>query len=243
MKNSAQNGTFLDHLEELRKRIILVLIWFSLACILSYVFNKHILKYIVNPLQNLQKNPVFISPVEPFLSVIKIVLFSGLLLSYPFILYQTYVFVKPALTRQQGKMLGLCLFIGVILFYSGICLSHLAIVPAGLKILFGFGAGIMEPMITINQYLSFIIWMNLILGLIFQIPVVMFFMGISRIIEIDWLKKMRRIAYVVIFVIAALITPTIDGFTMLIVSGIMILLYEITLILMRFTLKRNALKK
>ncbi|MCM8765202.1 MAG: twin-arginine translocase subunit TatC [Candidatus Omnitrophica bacterium] len=243
MKSSVQNGTFLDHLEELRKRIILVLVWFSCACILSYVFNKQILKCIINPLQNLQKNPVFISPVEPFFSVIKIMLFSGLLLSYPFMIHQIYVFVKPALTRQQGKTLGLCLFIGVILFYSGICLGHLIIVPAGLKILFSFGNDFMEPMITINQYLSFIIWINLILGLIFQIPVVIFFMGISGIIEIDWLKKMRRIAYVVIFVIAALITPTIDGFTMLIVSVVMIFLYEITLILMRFTLKHNTLEK
>ncbi|MCM8788505.1 MAG: twin-arginine translocase subunit TatC [Candidatus Omnitrophica bacterium] len=242
MKNPAQESTFFDHLEELRKRIILVLVWFVLACILSYVFNSQILKCAIRPLQNLQENPVFISPVEPFFSVIKLMLFSALLISSPFILYQIYVFVKPALSKHQGKILGLCLFTAVILFYSGICLSHFVIVPAGLKILFSFGRNLMKPMITINQYLSFIIWMNLILGIVFQIPVVMFFVGITEIIEIDWFKKMRRIAYVIILVIAALITPTVDGLTMLILSGIMIFLYEITLFLIRLILRRKYLR-
>ncbi|MCM8815714.1 MAG: twin-arginine translocase subunit TatC [Candidatus Omnitrophica bacterium] len=242
MKGPVQDGTFLDHLEELRRRIICIIAWFFIACILSYVLNNQLLKYAIKPLNNIQETPVFVSPVEPFFSVLKVVVFSGLLLSYPFIIYQIYAFVKPALSKQQGKLLGLCLLAMIVLFYSGICLSHFIIVPAGIKILFSFGAGLMEPMIAISHYLSFIIWMDLLVGLIFQVPAVIFFLGITGIIDIARLKKIRKFIYVAIIISSAIITPTVDAFTMLIVSGIVILLYEISLGLIGLSLKCKTLE-
>lgn len=231
------NGSFIDHLEELRKRIIYVILWFSLSCILMYLFNNEILKFTLRPLLKLQEKPLFISPVEPFVSIIKIVLFSGLILSIPCILYQFYIFVKPALTKKQSKIFSICLVSGAILFYSGICLSYFFIIPFGLKILFGFSKNLMIPGVTISYYLSFFIWMSLIIGIIFQMPVIMFFLGISEFVEITWFRKMRRFVYAGTFIITAIITPTTDAITMLILSVVLISLYEITLFILKLLVK------
>ena len=242
MTDYARDGTFFDHLEELRQKIIMILAWFFLACILSYIFNNEILKIASKPILSLQKNIAFISPVEPFLGIIKLVLFSGLVLTVPFLIYQIYLFVKPALSIEQAKILNLCLASGVFLFYLGIWLGYSIIVPAGLRILFGFGTNLMVSMVTINNYLSFLIWMLLIIGLIFQLPVVMFFLGTAGIVEILWFKKMRRTIFTFIVIAIAFITPTTDAITTLILSGVLIFLYEITLIFLEISERAKKLK-
>ncbi|HOK79587.1 MAG TPA: twin-arginine translocase subunit TatC [bacterium] len=239
---NSHDATFFDHLEELRRRILFILLWFFLCCIIVYVFNNQILKFVIRPLSIFQKNPVFVSPVEPFFSVIKLTLFFGFLLSCPFVFFQIYVFVKPALSNEQAKLFLFSLSAGLLLFYVGILLGYYFIVPVGLKILLAFGENLMVPLVTIGYYLSFFIWIVLALGIVFQMPVVLAFFGISGIISIDQMKKLRKFVYVGAFIISAIITPTTDAITQTIIAGVLIFLYEITLIFLGFFLKHKILE-
>ena len=243
METNSQEASFLDHLEELRKRILFSILWFAVFCIISYAFKNQILRFVVEPLEKIQKQPVFVSPVEPFFSIIKLSLFSGFLLGFPFFLHQMYVFVKPALNSNHTKIFSLCLVSGTVLFYAGCALSYYLIVPAGLKILFSFGSGIMMPMVTMNHYLTFFIWMTVILGILFQVPVIVVFLGITGVVSIQVLKRMRRFVYILSFVIAAVITPTTDVITQTIIAVIFIFLYEISLLILIVSVKRKVLKK
>lgn len=238
-ENIAENGSFFDHLEELRHRIIYIIIWFSVGSLISYVFNSQILKLVTHPLSIFQERAVFVSPLEPFFSILKLVFFSGLTISFPFFIYQMYLFVKPALRNDQARVLKISCIAGVILFYSGLCSGYIFLVPYGLKVLLGFGTTTILPMITIGNYLSFFIWMSLIAGFIFQLPVIMFFLGYTKIIEVSWFKRMRKIIYVCILFMSAVITPTTDAFSLLIISGILIFLYEISLIFLVFIFKHK----
>ncbi|MGB9642308.1 MAG: twin-arginine translocase subunit TatC [Candidatus Ratteibacteria bacterium] len=242
MRMDSQNATFFDHLEELRRRILFILLWFFLCCAISYVFNNQILKLVIQPLNSFQKSPVFVSPVEPFFSVIKLTLFFGLLLSCPFIFFQIYVFVKPALSIEQARNFLFCLIAGLVLFYAGILSGYYFIVPMGLKILFAFGGNLIVPLVTIGYYLTFFIWISLMLGIVFQLPVVLAFLGISEIISIGQMKKLRKFVYVGAFVISAIITPTTDAITQTIIAGTLIFLYEITLIFLWIFLKHKILE-
>jgi len=238
----SQDVSFFDHLEELRRRILFILLWFFICCTISYVLHNQILGFVIRPLKIFQQNPVFISPVEPFFSIIKLTLFLGLILSCPFIFFQMYIFVKPALSDEQDKVFFFCLIVGLVLFYAGLAAGYYFIVPMGLKILLGFGQNLMVPLVTIGYYLSFLIWITLSLGLVFQLPVILAFLGISGIIDIDQMRRMRKFVYVAAFIISAIITPTTDAITQTIIAGTLIVLYEITLVFLKFFLKHKVLK-
>jgi len=243
MKKFPDDGSFLDHLEELRQRILLVLLWFAIASCISYAFKNQILRIVLEPLVKSQEKIVFISLVEPFFSIIKISLLTGFLLSFPFLVYQTYVFVKPALESKQSKIITWFIISSQFLFYGGAAFAFFLIVPAGLRILFSFGAGMMHPMITVSHYLSFLIWMVLGLSIVFQVPVIMAFLVVSNIMSIETLIKTRKLVIVGSFIVAAIITPTTDIITQTIIAGVLIILYEITVIILRVTYKRKSLKE
>ncbi len=243
MKKTVTDGSFLDHLEELRQRILLILLWFFVASCLVYVFKNQLLKVILQPLGGLQEKIVFVSPVEPFFSVIKVSLFCGFLLSFPFMLYQLYLFVKPALKPTQAKVMLWSTVASQVLFYAGALFAHFFIVPAGLRILFSFGTGLMQPMITIGYYLSFLMWMIMGISIVFQVPVVMTFLVISEILSLEALARIRKPVIVGSFVVAALITPTTDMITQIIIAGIMVVLYEITILILRIIYKYKLLIK
>ncbi|MCM8759704.1 MAG: twin-arginine translocase subunit TatC [Candidatus Omnitrophica bacterium] len=234
--------SFFDHLEEFRRRIIYVVIWFIIACLGSYFFKDKILKFAVYPLSNFQKTPVFVSPLEPFFSILKLIFFSGLIFSFPFLMFQSYLFVKPALSNYQTKVLAVCIACGVILFYTGLGIGYFFLIPYGLQILLSIGKNSISPMITIGNYLTFLIWMGIIIGFAFQLPVIMFFLGFTEIVEVYWFKKIRKVAYVFIFAMVAIMTPTTDAISLIIISGIMIFLYEISLIFLDVFFKRKFLK-
>ncbi len=180
--------SFLDHLEELRIRIIHIILYLVAGFILAYVFNNQMLRIIISPLSEIQQKPVFVTPVEPFFATLKIAFFSGFLIVLPLIIFEAYLFVKPALSAFQSRALSYSLVISIFLFYSGILAAYFFIIPAGLKILTSFGKDYLVPFITMNHYLTFFIWMSIVLGIIFQTPVIVFFLGITELISLKNFK-------------------------------------------------------
>jgi len=230
--------SFLDHLEELRWRIIYVLIWFTGTSIISYNFSSETLHFLAKPLEVYQNKALFFHPLEPFIASIKVSLLCGLFLTIPFFLWETYLFLRPAFRRDERKIIPAFFVVSFLLFVTGSCFSYFLLIPAGLRILFSFGKGYMEPMIPIGQYLSFTLLFIVTLGVLFNFPVVLILLVKRGIVRIETLLKGRKIAILGAFIFSGVVTPSIDIFTQTLLAIPLIFLYELTMIFCRLFLKR-----
>jgi len=232
-KKNQNDYSFVEHLEELRKRIIFVIIFWTITSLISYFFSKEILEFLIIPLKKYQKNVIFTRPLEPFFSILKICIFTGGIITLPYLIIQTYLFVLPALTKKEKKMVKLIASFFPFLFFSGMSFTFYIIVPLGLKVLFSFGKGVIIPFVTIGYYLNFLLMFMILLGLIFNLPVFLGgFAGIG-LVKSSFLRKKRKYAIVGAFILSAIITPTTDMITQLFVAIPLIFLYEISIIFVK----------
>ncbi|MCM8772822.1 MAG: twin-arginine translocase subunit TatC [Candidatus Omnitrophica bacterium] len=226
--------SFIEHLEELRKRIIYVISFFLICLIFSYFFSDKILLYIINPLKKYQQQPVFIKPVEPFISILKICAFTGSIFTMPFFLIQVYLFISPGLTEKEKKIAKTLFIFFPFLFLLGLSFAFYIIIPFGLRVLFSFGKGIIKPFISINSYLNFLFIFLIAMGFIFNLPVFISSLASIGLVKSKFLKEKRKFAILGSFILSALITPTTDIFTQTFVAIPLIFLYEISIFLSKF---------
>ena len=229
MYNNKSEMEILDHLEDLRKKVIICVFFIFILSILSYIKSDEIIDFLKKPLGNIEL--VFITPTEGFMTKIKVACFGGLVLSSPVIFTQTILFVSPGLYKKEKILLYSCLPFIIGLFLGGIYFCSKFILPITLKFLMSFGGEFMSPMISVNKYFSFVIIIALGLGLVFELPMVMLLLSRVGIVNYKMLSKKRKYAMFIIVVIAAIITPTPDMVTLLAVSVPLIALYEISLCL------------
>jgi len=224
--------TFLEHLEELRQRIIISLIAVGIFFVISYIFSKQLLSFILLPYKKIvHQNPlVFIAPVEAFLTYLKVAFFSGIFFASPVIIYEFWAFVSPALYPHEKRIAIPILLLSVIFFVGGCAFCYFLVLPIGLKYLIvGFSSEMLAPMISVGKYLSFSLIFILAFGLIFETPLILFFMNRLGLIELETLTKNRRVVIVGIFIIAAILSPP-DVVSQVLLALPLILLYELTLI-------------
>jgi sec-independent protein translocase protein TatC len=217
----------LDHLDELRKRLIICVLFILVFSIISYIKSDEIIDFLRDPLGNIEL--VFITPTEGFMTKLKVAFFGGVVLSSPIIFTQTVLFVSPGLYKKEKILLFSCLPFIIGLFLGGIYFCFRFILPTTLNYLMSFGGEFMSPMISVNKYFSFVIVITLGLGLLFELPMVMLLLSRIGIINHEMLSKKRKYAMFIIVVIAAIITPTPDMVTLLAVSVPLIVLYELSL--------------
>ena len=217
---------FIQHLEELRRRIIYCLLFIVAAAFISYPFINKILFFLAKPLGKM----VFIQPVEAFVTYIKLALFCALFISLPFIIYQIWAFISPGLKKNEKRYALLFAPLGFLLFIIGCAFAYFVIIPFGIKFLLGFQSAWLVPMITVSSYITFFCIMILIFGCVFQLPVVILLLGKLGLIDPITLRRNRKYVILVIFVIAAIITPP-DVITQIMISLPLILLYEISILL------------
>uniref|UniRef100_A0A7C4TDV5 Sec-independent protein translocase protein TatC n=1 Tax=candidate division WOR-3 bacterium TaxID=2052148 RepID=A0A7C4TDV5_UNCW3 len=225
--------TFIDHLEELRRRLLSSLLFVALASILSFLFSRRILEFIIN-WTNIG-TAYYFSPVEAFSVRIKLAIFLGVFISFPFILYQTWAFIGPGLTKREKRISLPFFFSGIILFLIGSCFAYFILIPFGLKFLLSFGTESLKPIMNINKILEFIFWCILGCGFLFQLPLIIFFLLRLGIIRVQTLTKHRAEFIVGILIISAIITPTGDMFTLLLISIPLILLIELSILFAKIT--------
>lgn len=224
--------SFLEHLEELRIRIIKSIIFTFLSAILIFSFNDKILPFIVRPAGSL----VFIAPQEAFLTSIKIALFGGLYTASPFILYQIWQFVSVGLETSEKRYALIFGFFSFAFFILGTIFGYLVIVPIGMKFLIGFGSEFLVPMISVGKYVSFAMALSFAFGLVFQLPVVILFLTRIGIVTPAFLSEKRKYAIVVIFIVAAIFTPP-DVITQCLMALPLIALYELSIVLSRMMIR------
>lgn len=211
----------LDHLEELRKRLLYSIVSVIVCAIIGYVVSQYVITFLTEPVDKL----VFLAPTEAFVTKLKVALICGLFLALPVIFYHFWRFVKPALYSHERMYLVLAVLFSTVFFFSGVVFAYFVVLPIGLRFLLSFQSDKLEATLSISNYLTFITKILLAFGIIFQLPVISFFLTKMRILKPRFLRKGRRIAIVLIFIAAAVLTPP-DVFTQLLMAGPLIVLYE-----------------
>ncbi|MFC1708629.1 twin-arginine translocase subunit TatC [Candidatus Omnitrophota bacterium] len=224
--------SLVDHLEELRTRVIKSLIFIAVITCLVYNFANKILFILVQPVGKL----VFIAPAEAFITHIKISILGGLFLSSPFVLCQIWQFVASGLELNEKKYVVIFWPLSFVFFVTGSIFCYLVIIPIGIKFLLGFATDFITPMITIDRYISFIGMLIFSFGLIFQLPLISLFLTKIGVVTPRFLSDKRKHAIVIIFILASALTPP-DVVTQCLMAVPLILLYEVGIIFSKFAYK------
>lgn len=238
---SEKEYTLVEHLTELRNRLIYSLAAVVVFAVISYNFSEWIFQIVRAPIQPYlpQGGLVFTAPTDKFMSYLKLSFFSGLILACPFWIYQLWRFIEPGLYNKERKYGHYFIGFGSILFLTGICFSYFLVLPLACQFLLSFGSDVDSPMITINYYLSFFVKLTLVFGLAFQMPLVLSILGLLGIVSSSLLRRFRRLAIVVISVAAALFTPP-DIMSMVMLMGPLWFLYELSVWVVAF-IEKGAL--
>lgn len=230
MPNELEEMSIIEHLDELRKRILICAAFIVIFSILSYMKSEEITALLKEPLGDIDL--VFITPIEGFVTKLMVAVFGGIVVSSPIIFLQTLLFISPAMYTKEKVITFLSLPFIVGLFLGGIYFCFICILPTTLKYLMSFGNEQMKPMLSVGKYFSFVILLTVAIGAIFEMPMVMLLLTKFGIINYEMLAKKRKYALLMIVIITAILTPTPDAFTLLAVSLPLILLFEISLIVM-----------
>lgn len=221
--------TLVGHLSELRRRIIVCLITLGVATVFCVPSAPNLLKVLKFPIQGIIGRLVFFGPEEAFLIYLRIAFFSALIFTMPVILYELWMFVSPAIEEHLKKYINHFIVTCFLLFIGGCFFAYFILIPPSLKFLLSFGRGELEPVISAQRYISFILALTLGCGLVFQMPILSFIFTKIGVINYRILRKKYKYALVIIFIIAAIITPTPDAFNMLVLSLPMLFLYEMSI--------------
>lgn len=220
--------SLVEHLDELRTRIILALIAFGVALGLCFWQNHLILRIVNEPLHH--RRPITLGVAEPFLTTFTLAAYAAILIALPVVLYQLYAFILPAFTPNERRVAMPLLLMVPVLFIAGVVFGYYVVLPAALRFLLHFNTDQFNVQIRARDYYSFVTTTLVACGLLFQIPVGI--LGLNRlgIVTPKQLRKNRRYAILVIAVVAMLL-PGVDPVSMLIEMVPMIVLYELSILL------------
>lgn len=221
--------TLIEHLSELRGRIVISLISLLLASAVSFSFVSPLLALLKIPSAGVIEKLVFFSPQEALMIYMRIAFLAGLIIAMPVILYQLWLFLRPAMEEKLRKYVVYFIFFSSLSFISGCIFAYSVIIPPALKFCLSFSSSDLVPLISADKYISFVIGLILGTGLVFQMPVLSFILTKLGVITARFLRGKYRFAIVGILVAAAIITPTPDAFNMLLLAGPMFFLYELSI--------------
>src|SRR6266436_5127575 len=225
---------FLEHLEELRRRILYSIVAVGVGFLVCWGYAERIYEVMQRPVINaLLKNGiseklVYLNPTEPFNLYLKVGLMAGLFVASPFVLYQVWLFISPGLYRNEKRYVMPFMFSTISLFLAGGYFGYKLVYPQALQFLINYGKQF-TPMITIGEYTDLFLTIIIGMGVIFEMPILVFFLSLMGIVTAGWMWRNLRYSILVIFIIAAIITPTTDIMNMCIFAAPMIVLYLISI--------------
>jgi sec-independent protein translocase protein TatC len=228
--------SFLEHLEELRRRIIYSLLAIAVAFFGAWYYAERIFGLMQRPIMvalhahKLDEKLVYLNPTEPFNMYLKVAFIGGVFIASPFVLYQVWAFISPGLYRHEKRYVLPFMFSSVGLFVTGGAFGYKIVYPAALDFLIGYGAQF-HPMITIGEYTNLFLTVILGMGLIFEMPILIFFLALMGIVSAGWMWRNFRYSILVIFIIAAIVTPTTDILNMCIFAAPMVALYALSMVI------------
>lgn len=237
--------TVIEHLSELRRRIVISTLAIGVGMAAAFIEKDWVFAVIKRPLtqmQGVKADLVTFSPTEPFMTVLKVSIYAGLLLALPVVLWQAWAFIMPALYENEKKAVLPYVAFTTLLFLGGVTFGYFVVLPVGLGFLVGYGGDIFTQQLRAADYISFVTLFLLGFGVVFEIPAVMLMLSAAGIIDHHTMRRMRKYAWVVISVVAMVITPSQDPVSMLLMMAPLAFLYELGILLTRIADRRRARK-
>jgi len=235
---------FLDHLEELRWRILWSLLAIVVGSVIGFLLVHYlgVMEILIRPIKPLMPEGQllkFFSPADPFFITLKLALVVGIILAFPVVVYQVWGFMSPALEKHEKRVIIPALYMGLVLFSAGVAMAYFLALPLSLIFLMGFQAEYLEQSIEVGRYLGFVTRLLVAFGIVFELPVVVMILSALGLVTPDFLKSKRRHAIVAITVVASLLSPG-DVITVtVLMMAPLILLYEFSIVLSRFIYRRR----
>jgi len=226
--------TVIEHLEELRLRIIKCAVFVIAASVICYNFSGKILSIVIKP----ANRTVFIAPQEAFVAYIKVAFISGILASVPFILFEAWRFISEGLQTREKKYVLLFAPLSLIFFAVGAIFGYGVILPVAMKFLLGFSTEYITPMLSVGMYVSFAGLLIFAFGIMFELPIAALFATKIGLVTPYFLSKRRREAVVIIFIMAAFLTPP-DVVTQMLMAVPLLALYEASILFSKLAYKRG----
>ncbi|MFN2420697.1 MAG: twin-arginine translocase subunit TatC [Gemmatimonadota bacterium] len=226
--------TFLEHLEELRRRLLWSLSAVAVGAVVGFFLTSQygIISFLSRPIRPLLEDGrlAYLHPTEPFMVTLKVGFFVGVILALPIIFWHFWRFMAPGLVEREKRIFIPALLTSILLFLGGAALAFFWVLPYGLRFFFSFAQGSLQPVITINEYFSFAIQVTLMFGLAFETPLVIVVLTYIGILSPRTLRKYRRHAIVVMAILSAVLTPTADIVSMGAMFVPLYLLFELSVL-------------
>ena len=235
---------FLDHLEELRWRIIWSLVAVAVGALIGWfiVTRLNVLGLLIEPMEPLLESGKlgYLSPMDPFFITLKLTLIVGVILAFPVVAYQVWIFLAPALTKSEKRAIVPALYFGMLLFLGGMALAYFVALPMMFEFAAGFQTESLQQNIIIGPYLSVVVRTLLVFGVVFELPVVMLVLSVLGVVESKTFAKGRRWAVVIITIGASFVTPGDAVILTVFMMVPLLLLYELGIGLSRMIERKRA---
>jgi len=231
-----------SHLEELRKRLVRILIAVGVAFLGCFAFKEELFRIVAQPLISVLPQGsymVYTGLPEAFFTYIKVSFYAGIFVASPVVLYHIWKFISPGLFPKEKKFVAPFVITSTLLFIGGVCFGYFLVLPSAYKFFLEFTTDFLKPMLSMREYLTLTLKLLLSFGVIFEIPVFLFFMTKIGLVTPRKLARMRRYAIVVCFIVAAIITPTPDAFTQCMMAIPMVILYEVGILVSKLAVRKK----
>ncbi len=241
MVDSAEKQPFLSHLEELRKRLVVCAIGVGAGFVIAYIFAERLFQLLVAPLKAVMPEGdqmIFTNLPEMFFAYIKVAFIASIMAASPLIFYQLWMFIAPGLYRKEKKMAIPFVISSTILFVGGALFGYFVVFPFGFKFFIGFSNEYVKALPSVKQYFSFSMKLLFAFGVVFELPVIIFFLSKMGIVTPQFLSQKRKYAILLTFALAAILTPP-DVITQCMMAGPLIVLYEIGILVSRIAQKKK----
>lgn len=226
--------TIIEHLEALRKAIIISLIAIIVAAVICFTYNEQILSFIISPLLGLNEKLVVTGVTEAFFVKLKLAFLAGFVAAFPVVVISLWGFIKPALYPSERKYIYILFPITILLFTVGVVFAYFGVLPLILKFFIFIAGENLDTMFKVDQYVSFIMAFTIPFGLVFELPVIIFFLAKMGWVTHEALARNRKYALLVIFILAAALTPGPDPISQCMMGIPMYLLYEVSVFVARW---------
>jgi sec-independent protein translocase protein TatC len=232
--------SFMEHLGELRTRIVRALTGLLIGTVIALPFSQYIVDWLARPITKLNYTLVFTAPAEAFWVQMKVGLIVGIFIAAPAILWQVWAFIEPGLHGHEKKYALPFVLIGSLLFLGGGAFSLFVVTPYAIQFLLSYARPGLQPMITLQNHVDFLLKFTLAFGGVFELPLALTILARVGVVSSKMLARNRKYAILGAFVAGAALTPTPDAFNQALMAGPLILLYEVGIICARIFGRRPA---
>jgi len=226
--------SLIDHLQELRRRLIICIIAVAITSSGCYYYAAKLVHLATVNAGKLY----YLSPSEAFFTYLKVSVFAGFVVALPVLLYQLWAFIAPALTGRERKSAVVFIPAAVLLFFTGLGFSYKFVLPAGIKFFMGFATEDLQPLFSLGQYISFVISFLLPFGFVFELPLIIMVAAKFGFISSSFLVTKRKVVLVLSFVAGAVIAPSPDVFSQSMVAVPLLALYEFSILIVKYVMRK-----